>query len=324
MNNYRERLFYGSQVFANYNGSLPVQITQTGTNPIDMILAADTFTHGEPAVKTEAGANLIETQNINDANYPGAGMPDHPNPLTPASWLSVAQGLDHLRQLEAVDLSVQDGIVTDGPSVAQYPFENDVVDMTGINNGDNHGATFVDGAIGACAAQFNGKDAYVGIPKPVGSKFSIAMWVRTSDAGGSGRWYAGKGLVDGETRENAADFGTALNAGKFSLGIGNPDTTLTSTIPINDGVWHHVVATRNSTTGIMQVFVDGVLNNSKNGPKGPRTATRNLRIGSIQTGCGAGFFKGAIDQVQIYDYVLTPSEVAYNYNHSRMLIPQPR
>jgi len=250
-------------------------------------------------------------------------MPDNPDPLTPASYLSIAQGLDHLRQLEAVDLSVQDGIVTGGPPVAQYPFENDVLDMTGKYHGENHGVTFVDGAIGSFAAQFNGKDAYVQIPKSVTGNFSIAMWVRTTDTGAAGPWYAGKGLVDGEVGKDAADFGTALNTGKFSLGIGKPDTTLTSTVPINDGTWRHLIATRNSTTGAMKIFVDGKLNAGKKGPTGIRDSMPNLRIGSIQTGAGAGFLNGTIDQVQIYDYVLTPTEAAYIYNHTKMLLSPP-
>jgi hypothetical protein len=318
VNNYRGRLFYGSSVFGDYNGTLPVQVTQTGTNPVDLILAADTFSHSEPTIKTEAGANLIGTLNINDGNYPGAAMTDVPNPLTPASGLSIAQGLDHLRQLEAVDLSVQDGIVTNGPPVAQYAFENDVLDMTGNNNGTNHGATFTVGAIGANAAQFNG--TYIEIPKSISADFSIAMWVRTTDTGIDSPWYAGKGLVDGSTGKDAADFGTALNAGKFSLGIGNPDTTLTSTVPINDGNWHHVVATRDAKTGAMRIFVDGAANAKKTGPTGVRDAMPNLHIGGIQSGASAGFFNGAIDQVQIYDYVLTPEQVAYLYDHTRMLI----
>ena len=321
VDNYQGRLFYGSQMFGNYNGTLPVQITQTGSNPLDLILVDNVFYHSEPTIKTEAGANLISTLNVNMANYPGVALPDVPNPLTPASGLSIALGLDHLRQLEAVDLSVQHGIVTNGPPVAQYAFENDVLDMTGNHNGENHGADFVEGGVGSHAAHFNGKDAYVQIPNPVADDFSIAMWVQTTDVGATGPWSAGRGLVDGATKANEEDFGTALNGGKFSFGIGGPDTTLTSSVPINDGTWHHVVATRNSTTGALQIFVDGVLNTHKLASKGPRSAASNLRIGGVQNGAAAGFFNGTIDQVQIYDYALTSKEVGYIYNHTKMLIP---
>ena len=74
-------------------------------------------------------------------------------------------------------------------------------------------------------------------------------------------------------------------------------------------------------TGAMNIYVDGVLNAGKKGPTEIRNDLTNLRIGSIQTGVSAGFLNGTIDQVQIYDYVLTPTEVAYIHNHTEMLIP---
>jgi hypothetical protein len=119
-NNYKGRLLYGPNITQDFNGSLPVQIKQTGTDPIDLILLGNVFVDGPPKITTESGANLIATQNVQiSANT--CSMPDHPNPLTPANYLSVAQGLDHLRQLEAVDLSVQYGITSDKSPVAQDP-----------------------------------------------------------------------------------------------------------------------------------------------------------------------------------------------------------
>jgi hypothetical protein len=72
------------------------------------------------------------------------------------------------------------------------------------------------------AAHFDGTSSYIQIPKLVTADFSISLWVLTTDTGATGPWYAGKGLVDGEAGANANDFGTALNAGKFFLGIGHP------------------------------------------------------------------------------------------------------
>jgi hypothetical protein len=320
VNNYQGRVFYGSLVTQDDNSTVPIQINQTGANPIDMILPSNLYSDGVPTITTASGANLITTQDVETSGGGASTITDYPNPLTASNYLSMALGLDHLRQLEAVDLSVQYGITTDGPPVAQYPFENNVLDMTTNYNGTNSGATFV-GGLGTNAAQFNGTNAYVKIPKSISTNFSVAMWVQTTDTGGTGQWYGGKGLVDGYTKANASDWGTALNAGKFSLGIGNPDTTLTSTVPVNDGNWHHVVATRNSSTGAMQVYVDGVLNTSTTGPTGTRSAAANDRIGSIQTGVSGGFLNGTIDEVQIFNYVLSATDVAYLYNHTKALMP---
>jgi hypothetical protein len=113
--NYKGRVFYGSSCFANYNGSLPVQIRQTGTNPVDLVLVANTYSHGNPNIQTEAGATVTGALNVLDSPYPGVALPDVPNPLTPAGQLAVARGLDDMRKLEAVDLAVQFGISTQRP-----------------------------------------------------------------------------------------------------------------------------------------------------------------------------------------------------------------
>jgi hypothetical protein len=321
--NYAGRLLYNGQAFGNGGG--PVQILQNGTNPVDMDFPSENFFGGNtaPVFNVGTGANLIETNNeYNGANYVLNYMADVPNPLTAASNLSIAQGLDHLRQLEAVDLSVQFGITTDAPPVAVYPLEGTVADATGSgSDGTNHGATFAGGAVGMYAAQFNGASSYIQIPKTVTKSFSIAMWIQTTDTGAAGSWRLGRGLVDGSSSAKKSDYGTALNAGKFSLGIGGPDTTLTSTTAVNDGAWHHVAGIFNAATGAMQVYVDGVLNNSVTGAAVNHSAIIPLRIGSIQTGVAGGFFNGLIDQVQIYNYAISAADVAYLYERNVPLPP---
>ena len=279
---------------------------------------------GPPTITLGSGANFIATNNYNFLNYnPEINIfpADTPNPLTPTSYLKLATGLDDIRQLENVDLAVENNVITDAPPIAAYEFEQAWTDFNGTYNGTNSGALFVDGAVGSYGAGFNGTNSYVQISRPVSGDFSISMWIKTTDTGGTGQWYAGKGLVDGYTAANAADFGTALNGGKFSLGLGNPDTTLTSTVAVNDNTWHHVVATRQSSTGGMQIYVDGVLNTSGTGGTGTRTAASTLRLGSLRTGAAGGFFLGSLDQVHIYNYVLSAADVTYLYQRNQAQLP---
>jgi len=320
VNNYQGTLLYGWTPFGNDTGLAPVQITQTGTNPFNMLLEGNSYDDGLPTINT-SNANLIWSQNLwqSAGGQPLNLMSDNPNPLTGANLALLAEALDPFRQLEAIDLSVQFGISTDGPPVAAYAFENDATDMTGNYNGINYGATYPVGAIGMETAGFSGTGAYIQIPNPLSSgsgNFSISMWIQTNDTGGTGQWYNGHGLVDGETGAGQADFGTALVGGKFALGVGNPDTTLLTTGTVNDGKWHHLVATY-ATSGTMQVFVDGVLNNSMTGPAGTHGAPTSLRFGGILSGTTSGYYNGLLDQVQIYNYVLSGSEAAYLYNYPR-------
>jgi hypothetical protein len=196
---------------------------------------------------------------------------------------------------------------------AYYAFDGNVLDTSGNGyNGTNNGTIFVTGKVGAQAGQFNGTSSYVSIPRSITDNFTFAMWVKTTDTAGTAgaQWWSGKGLVDGEVGGGGADWGTAIVNGKFVLGVGSAggDTTIASSMNINDGTWHHVAATRNNASGAMAVYVDGVLRGSGTGPTGSRTFPPNLRIGSLQT--GNNFLNGTLDDVRLYDRILTTNEIA--------------
>ena len=202
------------------------------------------------------------------------------------------------------------------PLMALYAFEGNALDSSGNgNNGAASNVTYVAGKVGAEAAQFNGTNSYVGIPAAIQDDFTVALWVKTTDTGGTGaQWWSGKGLVDGEVSGTAADWGTAVLNGRFALGIGSPDTTFSSTSTINDGHWHHVAATRSNATGRIQLYVDGVLQTAGTGPVGSRSSSPGLRIGGIQTGVAAGFLNGSVDDVRLYANVLSALAILSLFN----------
>lgn len=202
--------------------------------------------------------------------------------------------------------------------VAYYPFEGSAADGSGFgNSGTANNVTYVAGEVGAQAAQFDGASSYVQIPVAVVNDFSIACWVKTTATGASGQWWNGRGMVDGETPGAVNDFGLSLIGNYAAFGVGNPDTTITSTTAINDGQWHHVTATRNNASGLMQLYVDGVLQATATGPAGTRSAPPALRIGSIQAGYAGGYFAGAVDDARLYNYQLSASQIA------ALVTPQP-
>jgi uncharacterized repeat protein (TIGR03806 family) len=210
-----------------------------------------------------------------------------------------------------------------GTLVAWYKFENDALDSSGLNN---HGTTngtvsFVAGKVGAKAINTDGATGSVQIPASISTDFTIALWIKTTATGGGNQWWAGKGIVDGEVGGSLDDFGAALVGNKFGLGIGNPDMTIVSTAAINDGLWHHVAATRRAADGQIKIFVDGVLQTTAIGPTAPRTAAPSLRIGSIQTGSAGGFLAGTFDDVRLYNYVLNATQIGQFVNSPPMLAP---
>jgi O-glycosyl hydrolase len=201
-----------------------------------------------------------------------------------------------------------------GPD-ALYVLDGNALDSSGAGN---HGTafnspTYVPGRVGSQAMQFNGLNQYVQIPRSIGgaTNFSMAFWLRTTSTGGSGnQWWNGAGLVDGEVAGAVNDFGVALLNGSIAFGIGNPDTTLQSATTVNDGNWHHVAVTRNGFDGELRIYLNGVLNAVTNtGPKGPRTAPSDLRLGSLQTGAAGKFYDGALDDVRLYNGLLEETRI---------------
>ena len=106
--------------------------------------------------------------------------------------------------------------------------------------------------------EFNGTNQSTSITRPVQDDFSLSVWFKTtSNAGTLGNWYQGIGLIDGEVGGVTNDFGLSMASGRLMFGIGNPDTTITSTATYNDNFWHNVIVTRTKSDGALVMYVDG-------------------------------------------------------------------
>jgi hypothetical protein len=190
------------------------------------------------------------------------------------------------------------------------------VDATGDGyNGTVYGAMWnPNGKVNGCL-NFNGLNNYVQIPNPVSSDFSIVFWVKsTQTTGGTGQWYNGTGLVDGDYPGVTNDFGTALLGNKLAFGVGNPDTTILSTSPINDGNWHQCVATRVQSTGVISLYMDGTMQATGTGNTNKLNASSFLTIGRIAS--GGGYFNGSLDEIDIFNRAMGNNEVTALYNNS--------
>jgi len=190
-------------------------------------------------------------------------------------------------------------------------------DATGDGyNGTVSAATWnSNGKIDGCLS-FNGVNSHVQIANPVTGDFSIAFWAKTTQTAGTGQWYNGAGLVDGDHSGSANDFGTSLVGGKFAFGVGNPDTTILSTNVINDGNWHLCVATRVRSTGVMSIYVDGILQAVGTGNTAALNASTSLQFGQIVS--GGGYFNGSLDEIQIFNRALGNNEVAALYSNGAL------
>jgi len=74
-----------------------------------------------------------------------------------------------------------------------------------------------------------------------------------------------------------------------------------------DGAWHHLVFTRDATTGANQVYFDGTLDATGTGDTGAKTTpffSFGLLINSSQ-----GYLAATLDDIRVYNRVLSSTEV---------------
>lgn len=201
--------------------------------------------------------------------------------------------------------------------IAYYPFDDGTArDSSGNgNDGITKGATPSEGKINN-AMHFDGINDYIEIPRSIQDSFSIVFWVKTTQTGGSThQWWAGYGLVDADVCGETNDFGISLAEGKACFGIGKPglgnDITIKSNKIINDGVWHQIAATRSKETGEMILYIDG--SSEITGISSTESLTMPPYIGIGNEPCNVYYnrrwFNGDIDDVRIYNSILSPEEI---------------
>lgn len=196
-----------------------------------------------------------------------------------------------------------------------------IVDSQGGNNGTSVTPPSLGGA-GAIAADtntsasFDGANDYIRTSRTISDDFSIEFWFKSTQGfGTSAQWWTGAGLVDAEVPGVANDFGVSLSSdGRVMAGVGNPDTTASSSGGFNDNQWHHVVMTRTRATGAVVLYVDGVQRSTVTGNTLSLTGPANIDFGRLQA--GVNYYQGSLDEVALYNTALTAAQVKSHFDNA--------
>ncbi len=157
-------------------------------------------------------------------------------------------------------------------------------------------------------------------PTNVSAEFSVECWLQaygvSSDSGIISIGYGNGG------EEFALDCGGSDPAHDLRFYVrdaGGTSESATSTFaPQTDGEWHHVVGVCDEANGHVHIYIDGTNAGTGNIPvkSGVLTSTQPLTIGARQESLGSQYdnqFFGAIDEVAVYNYALTPAQVQNHY-----------
>lgn len=180
-------------------------------------------------------------------------------------------------------------------------------DVSGNNNtGTASGTTIVNGRFGK-ARNFDGIADYVeGTSSSFNlgsSSFTVEAGVRTSSSSGQAIFtthhtvaskYSNIGLyIAGGTGNGFSD---------IDINNGQGSSTNWNGRRINDGIWHHIAAVRNSNYAYL--YVDGVLDFVDTLTQNPE-ASNIYRLGSTYPG---SYFEGALDEIRVSNIARSPQE----------------
>ncbi|MHC4726992.1 MAG: LamG domain-containing protein [Planctomycetota bacterium] len=204
--------------------------------------------------------------------------------------------------------------------IAWYKFDGNADDSAGSAHGKTLGhTTYVEGVHGQ-AISFGGYIDSVEITDAAGlfsktrTAITIAFWQYGTDS-----IHHTDTLCCYDYEYNVYDPTIAINLGcwkspgKYNWDCGSPwsfDSRLSGKHKYKtewSQRWNHWAFTKETKTGQMQIFLNGVLYDSRIGANSPILGITSFEIGSGWY----GGYDGLIDDFQIYDYALSQSEIAY-------------
>jgi gliding motility-associated-like protein len=209
--------------------------------------------------------------------------------------------------------------------VGYYPFCGNANDLSGNgNNGIVNGATLTTDRFGNTnsAYNFNGTSNYITIANVASntftSTFSISVWVKPAAGYGSGS------SPNGNQNQVVSKWGYGgVNNAAYSLGVDQTGVAFTgvhngsasssaystpTTLPINN--WHHLVSTLSG--GVLKLYVNNILVKTIANSVNAQSSRYTLDIAREALG-NYGYFKGVIDDIQLYNRALNACEVSQIY-----------
>jgi hypothetical protein len=216
--------------------------------------------------------------------------------------------------------------------VAWYPFDDKLPVTSNLatgNSGTLSGPTYIAGKV-SNALQFDGINDYVDSPSTIVTNFGPAG----TAAFGSGLYSTSQGdftidawiksaspqgvvtIVDKRSNTPLIGYHFWLWGNKLGLQLADSsgyDNLASPNLVFNDNQWHHIAVTvkRTSATGITW-FLDGAVVGTSNptNRKGSLVNNSVLRIGARTAASPlSGFYKGAIDELEIFNRALEPGEI---------------
>jgi hypothetical protein len=203
--------------------------------------------------------------------------------------------------------------------LGHWPLDGNAVDTSG--NGNNGtlmgGPSFVAGKVDSNALSLNGSSQYMNVPVSIipaisaAKGISISLWLNGGAAQPSDD--AVFGAILGQTvvmqvQVPYSDGSVYWSAGNQQYGYDQ----ISSAAEPNDYRlrWNHWVFTKDVVSGTMAIYHNGVLRHSEMGKTKALWGAASLNFGAS---VGGMYYDGLMDDIRIYNYALSATEVATLY-----------
>jgi hypothetical protein len=214
-------------------------------------------------------------------------------------------------------------IFGDSSGVALYSLDYDASDESGTYDGTPTDVDFgVDGQINY-GARFNGSSSKITTSAIAGlSSVSVSIWLKSSNSTSTER----RGIIEINSGTAQGIAGTLMVLYKFSNGeilvrSGNASSSETNILThtdtsLRDGNWHNLIVTRNESTGVTTLYIDGSQVDQET-VSNTSTVGQASIIGDRYTTSSGNFnWDGDIDQVRIFSEALDSTQVTQLYNET--------
>jgi len=143
---------------------------------------------------------------------------------------------------------------------------------------------------------------------------TVTAWIKAESTQNNHAVFVGWGPNNPTERYSFRLNASASNGSQWALRLEIQGSYAIAQTPLNDGQWHHVAVTNAEGSSIEQVsfYVDGQLEEGLSGTSGGgviNTASSSVVLGTSGHSVGGYGFDGAIDDVRIYDHMLSAAEI---------------